>query len=221
MHGETVKSYRMLWWGAFKLWTNRVGHYANCSLIRQFWSIVPEKLNDTRKLQHLFRLYKRVLFSSACTFSIVNIDMWVRMDVITSYFPEVSCHALLLFRLFSNWDSPAVIHLNTVLCEVGGLDCRTGSLHLGPCIRALCAPHWNSFLPSSTEALRTYRRERPLLAREGNWREFSQQLVIHRRSWHAPKLGHGTDYFTSPPKEGMLRIFSHRKKSNGNQMPAC
>jgi hypothetical protein len=41
-------------------------------------------------------------------------------------------------------------------------------LHLGPCIRALCAPHWNSFLPSSPEALRTYRREKPLLAREGN-----------------------------------------------------
>jgi hypothetical protein len=104
------------------------------------------------------------------------------------------------------------------------LDCRTGSLHLGPCIRALCAPHWNSFLPSSPEALRTYRRERRKL----------KQLVIHRRSWdflHAPKLGHGTNYFTSPPKEGMLRIFSHRKKSNGfgrvrtrelgNQRPAC
>jgi hypothetical protein len=44
------------------------------------------------------------------------------------------------------------------------VDCRTGSLHRGPCIRALCAPHWNSFLPSSPEALRTYRRERPLLA---------------------------------------------------------
>jgi hypothetical protein len=42
------------------------------------------------------------------------------------------------------------------------VDCRTGSLHLGPCIRALCAPHWHSFLPSSPEALRTYRRERPL-----------------------------------------------------------
>jgi hypothetical protein len=41
-------------------------------------------------------------------------------------------------------------------------DCRTGSLHLGLCIRALCAPHWNSFLPSSPEALRTYRHERPL-----------------------------------------------------------
>jgi hypothetical protein len=25
--------------------------------------------------------------------------------------------------------------------------------------------------------------------------------------FHAPKLGHGTDDFTSPPKEGMLRIF--------------
>jgi hypothetical protein len=49
-----------------------------------------------------------------------------------------------------------------------GVDCRTGLLHLGPCIRALCAPYWNRFLPSSPEALRTYRRERPLLAREGN-----------------------------------------------------
>jgi hypothetical protein len=48
------------------------------------------------------------------------------------------------------------------------VDCRTGSLHLGPCIRALCAPHWNSFPPPSPEALRTHRRERPLLAREGN-----------------------------------------------------
>ena len=25
---------------------------------------------------------------------------------------------------------------------------------------------------------------------------------------HAAKLGHGTDSFTSPPKEGMLRIFT-------------
>jgi hypothetical protein len=28
---------------------------------------------------------------------------------------------------------------------------------------------------------------------------------------HGAKLGHGTDYFTSPPKEGMLRIFIYRK----------
>jgi hypothetical protein len=27
---------------------------------------------------------------------------------------------------------------------------------------------------------------------------------------HAAKLGHGTDSFTSPPKEGMLRIFNTR-----------
>jgi hypothetical protein len=96
---------------------------------------------------------------------------------------------------------------------------RTGLLHLGPCIRALCAPHWNSFLPSSPEALRSHQCERPLLARKGNWREFNQQPVIHRRSWnfwHAPKLGHGADYFTSPPKEGMLRIFSHRKTTGSN-----
>jgi hypothetical protein len=49
-----------------------------------------------------------------------------------------------------------------------GLDRRTGSLHLGPFIRALYAPHWNSFLPSSPEALRTYRRDRPVSAREEN-----------------------------------------------------
>jgi hypothetical protein len=35
--------------------------------------------------------------------------------------------------------------------------------------------------------------------------------LMNRICWvllHAPKLGHGTDYFTSPPKEGMLRIFT-------------
>jgi hypothetical protein len=26
-------------------------------------------------------------------------------------------------------------------CVDVDVDCRTGSLHLGPCIRALCAPH--------------------------------------------------------------------------------
>jgi hypothetical protein len=84
-------------------------------------------------------------------------------------------------------------------------------LYTGP----LCPTCWNSFLPSSPEALRTHRRERPLLAREGNWREFSQQPAIRNRSWdfwHAPKLGHGTDYFTSPPMEGMLRIFFTSEK---------
>jgi hypothetical protein len=40
--------------------------------------------------------------------------------------------------------------------------------------------------------------------------EFGQQFRNFRESWvllHAPKLGHGTDCFTSPPKEGMPWIF--------------
>jgi hypothetical protein len=32
---------------------------------------------------------------------------------------------------------------------------------------------------------------------------------------HAAKLGHGTYYFTSPLKEGILRIFRMPEKSNG------
>jgi hypothetical protein len=35
-----------------------------------------------------------------------------------------------------------------------------------------------------------------------------------RNLLHAANLQHGTDGFTSPPKEGMLRIFSP-EKSNG------
>jgi hypothetical protein len=119
------------------------------------------------------------------------------------------------FRIFSF----SVLILTSICVSQFRVNATGRRSHLGPCIRALCAPHWNSFLPSSPEALLTHRRERPLLAREGNWKEFSQQPAIRRRSrdfWHAPKLGHGTDYFTSPPKEGMLRIFSHRKKSGSN-----
>jgi hypothetical protein len=37
-----------------------------------------------------------------------------------------------------------------------------------------------------------------------NWRDF----------WHAAKLGHGTYYFTSLPKEGILRIFWMPEKCN-------
>jgi hypothetical protein len=39
-------------------------------------------------------------------------------------------------------------------------------------------PHMKWFLPSSPEALRINRRERPLLEREGTLNEFSQQPVI-------------------------------------------
>jgi hypothetical protein len=35
---------------------------------------------------------------------------------------------------------------------------------------------------------------------------------------HAAKLQHGTDGFTSPPKEGMLRIFSPEKFEGFSQI---
>jgi hypothetical protein len=44
-------------------------------------------------------------------------------------------------------------------------------------------------------------------------RNFACGPVIHidrKVLLHAAKLGHGTDSFTSPPKEGMLRIFNSR-----------
>jgi hypothetical protein len=38
---------------------------------------------------------------------------------------------------------------------------------------------------------------------------------IFRDLLHAANLRHGTDGFTSPPKEGALRIFLALKKSDG------
>jgi hypothetical protein len=41
--------------------------------------------------------------------------------------------------------------------------------------------------------------------------KFSQTIRPPRNCWvllHAANLRHGTDGFTSPPKEGMLRIFT-------------
>jgi hypothetical protein len=51
----------------------------------------------------------------------------------------------------------------------------------------LCPTCWNSFLPSSPKALRTHRRERPLLARKGNWREFSQQFAAENGIFYMPQ----------------------------------
>jgi hypothetical protein len=54
--------------------------------------------------------------------------------------------------------------------------------------------------------------QRTPLAKEGTngiWPAISQ---FFEESWvllHAPKLGDGTDYFTSPPKEGMLWLFPY------------
>jgi hypothetical protein len=60
----------------------------------------------------------------------------------------------------------------------------------------------------------SYRCERPLPAKAGTTPQFCQRTWILQESrWdflHAAKLGHGTYYFTSPPKEGILP-----EKSNG------
>jgi hypothetical protein len=54
----------------------------------------------------------------------------------------------------------------------------------------------------------------PQLAKEETMNgKFACDPVIHidrKVLLHAAKLGHGTDSFTSPPKEGMQRIFNTR-----------
>jgi hypothetical protein len=45
----------------------------------------------------------------------------------------------------------------------------------------------------------------------GNFAEMTPFSTPFRDLLHAANLRHGTDGFTSPPKEGMLRIFSPEK----------
>jgi hypothetical protein len=68
--------------------------------------------------------------------------------------------------------------------------------------------------------LHVQRRERRLAAEGGTFRgremfrHISSRIRLRRNSrdlLHAANLRHGTDGFTSPPKEGMLRIFSPLK----------
>ena len=50
------------------------------------------------------------------------------------------------------------------------------------------------------------------------WERNCRKWRLPRHFWvllHAVNLRHGTDGFTSPPKEGVLRIFSPEKKSDG------
>ena len=72
----------------------------------------------------------------------------------------------------------------------------------------------------SARCLQVQRRERPLAA-EGRtlrgremFRKISSRIRLPRNSrglLHATDLRHGTDGFTSPPKEGVLKIFSPLK----------
>jgi hypothetical protein len=66
----------------------------------------------------------------------------------------------------------------------------------------------------SASCLYVQRRERPLAAEGGTlrgretFRQISSRIRLPRNSRN---LRHGTDGFTSPPKEGVLRIFSPLK----------
>ena len=68
----------------------------------------------------------------------------------------------------------------------------------------------------STRCLHVQRRERPLAVEGGTirgremFRQISSRIRLPRKSGdllHAANLRHGKDGFTSPPKEGVLRIF--------------
>ena len=72
----------------------------------------------------------------------------------------------------------------------------------------------------SARCLHVQRRERPLAAEGGTlrgremFRQISSRIRLPRNSrdlLHAANLRHGTDGFTSSPKEGVLRIFSPLK----------
>jgi len=65
----------------------------------------------------------------------------------------------------------------------------------------------------SARCLHVQRRERPLRGRE-MFRQILSRIQLPRNFrdlLHAADLWHETDGFTSPPKEGMLRIFSPLK----------
>jgi len=72
----------------------------------------------------------------------------------------------------------------------------------------------------SARCLHVQRRERTLAAEGGilrgreMFRQISSRIALPRNSrdlLHAANLRHGTDGFTSPPKEGVLKIFSALK----------
>jgi hypothetical protein len=68
----------------------------------------------------------------------------------------------------------------------------------------------------STRCLHVQRHERPIAAKVGTicgrkmFRQISSSIRLQRNSrdlLHVANLRHGTDGFTSPPKEGVLRNF--------------
>jgi hypothetical protein len=75
-------------------------------------------------------------------------------------------------------------------------------------------------IPTFSARCLHFRRERPLAAEGGTlrgremFRQISSRIRLPRNSrdlLHSANLRHGTDGFTSSPKEGVLRIFSPLK----------
>jgi len=94
-----------------------------------------------------------------------------------------------------------------ILCKFLGVSCH-------------CFPPPLDVSTFSARCLHVQRRERPLAAEGGTLRgrEMFQQISSRirlphnsRDLLHAANLRHETDGFTSPPKEGVLRIFSPLK----------
>ena len=97
-------------------------------------------------------------------------------------------------------------HRTVMLC------CKKGRLvglfqHCNRRLIVLLPP--NEFLHSSPEASRTI-QARGTSASEG--RNYYQGIQLANPEFTKVKLGHGTDSFTSPPNEGMLRVYSDTRK---------
>jgi len=93
---------------------------------------------------------------------------------------------------------------------------------LGKClgVGCHCVPPPLDVRTFSARCLHVQRRERTLAAEGGTlsgremFRQISSRIRLPRNFrdlLHAAHLRHGTDGFTSPPKEGVLRIFSPLK----------
>jgi hypothetical protein len=99
----------------------------------------------------------------------------------------------------------ALVHC--ILCKFLGVSCH-------------CFPPPLDVSTFSSRCLHVQRRERPPVAEGGTLRgremlrQIPSTIRLPRNSrdlLHAANLQHGTDGFTSPPKEGVLRIFSPLK----------
>ena len=135
-----------------------------------------------------------VLVTADWQFLIPHIALF-SSNVNTTQMSFVVWHCLLLVPTVDDSDV-VLFYFQITHCSLQGLLCNLGStFQLPP--------------PGVSTRVTTQRRKVELWAR--NVREFCLNSDFHvtfRDLLHAVKLRHGTDGSTSPPKEGVLRIFS-------------